>query len=59
MVTKLEALLLEAAGLQSIAVNGTTTTFTDLTKQHEFWKSKVAREQGLKPRLTRIDLSGF
>lgn len=59
MVSKLETVLLESAGLKTVSVSGTVTTFDDVQRQYEFWKSKVAREQGRKPRLVRVDLSGF
>ena len=58
-VTRLETLLAEAVGLQSVAVNGTVTSYADLLKQYDYWKARVARENGTKQRIVRLDLSGF
>lgn len=62
MVTRLETLLAEAAGLEEVEVagkGGTRTKYADLLKQYQFWKNKVAIEQGTKQRIVRLDLSGF
>lgn len=62
MVTNLETLLSENVGLEEVAVggpNGTRTKYADLLKQYQFWKNKVAIEQGTKQRIVRLDLSGF
>ena len=59
MVTKLEALLLENAGVQSVNVDGQAVTFTDLQRQYDYWKGKVARESGTRPRVASVNLGGF
>lgn len=59
MVTKLEGLLSKAAGLKTVSVDGTMTTFDDLTAQYQHWKREVEKEAGRRPRVAGIDLSGF
>lgn len=59
MVAQLETVIEESAGLQSVTVNGTSTTYVDLVKQYEYWKKKVARENGSAPRVKRMNLGGF
>lgn len=58
-VERLETLLAANVGVRSVSVDGTTVSYDDLLKQYQFWKSRVAREQGAKPRVAQIDLSGF
>jgi hypothetical protein len=58
-VALLEELIEENAGLQSVAVNGTQTTYADLIKQRDYWKKEVARESGTAPRVKRMNLGGF
>lgn len=55
----LEELIAENAGLQSVSVNGTTTTYADLIKQRDYWKKQVLRESGAAPRVKRMNLGGF
>lgn len=59
MVSKLEALMREAAGLQSVNIDGHMVTYADLLAQYEFWKRKVATESGKRATVAQIDLSGF
>ncbi|MCE9605076.1 MAG: hypothetical protein K8U03_09275 [Planctomycetia bacterium] len=56
MVTKLEAVLLESAGLASTTIDGVTVALSDVEAKYEFWKAKVARENGRKPRVSTISL---
>lgn len=59
MVTTLETVLAEAAGMQEVTVNGTVTKYADLLAQYQFWKNRVATEAGTRQRIVRLDLSGF
>lgn len=58
MVSKYEALLLKSAGLQSVSVEGESMSLADLEGKWEFWKNKVAREGGSKPRIAVIKMGG-
>jgi hypothetical protein len=58
MVAKLEALLLENAGLTSVTVDGVSTTFDDLTAQYAYWKKQVASEQGRSRTVSTIIVGG-
>lgn len=57
MVTKLETLIASSAGLKSVSVDGEAVTYDDLLKQYDYWKSRVARESGARPRVAQVDLS--
>jgi sulfur carrier protein ThiS len=46
-------------GVQSVTVDGQTVTYDDLLKQYNFWKSRVARENGTRPRVGQIWLGGY
>ena len=59
MVTRLEALMRDAAGLQSVTIDGHMVTYADLVAQYEFWKRKVATESGKRATVAQIDLGGF
>lgn len=59
MVTKLETLLLANAGAESVSLDGQAVTFADLERKYDYWKSRVALEQGTKPRVASINLGGF
>lgn len=58
MVTKFAELLEKSVGLQSVAYDGTTITYTDLEAKYEFWCKKVARENGTRPVVGRLNLGG-
>lgn len=58
-VTRLETLLAANVGVKSITIAGESVTYDDLLRQYDFWKSRVAREQGTRPRAAQIDLGGF
>jgi hypothetical protein len=58
MVTKYEALLLQAAGVQSISVDGQNVSVKDLEVAWQFWSNQVAKESGTKPRLSSIKMGG-
>lgn len=58
-VERLETLLAQNVGVRSINVDGVSVTYDDLLKQYDYWKSKFAREEGTRPRVAQIDLSGF
>ena len=59
MVTKLEAMLLECAGLTSINVDGQSVSLADLEKKWAYWKKRVAIETNRKPVVSTIKLSGI
>jgi hypothetical protein len=58
MVTKLETLLSEAAGLRSVTVAGQMVTYENLIEQHGYWKKQVAQEQGTRRRILPIEMGG-
>lgn len=57
-IEQLEAIIADSAGLQSVSVNGTNTTFADLTKQREYWLNELSRLEGLTPSVKTIRLGG-
>jgi len=59
MVTKYEGLLATHAGMKSVSVDGQSVTYDELEKQYEFWVKKAGAEAGTRPRLSKINLSGF
>jgi len=58
-VTRLETLLAQCVGVKSVTVDGQAVTYEDLTAQYNFWKSRVARENGTRPRVAQIYLGGY
>lgn len=58
-VARLETLLANCVGVQSINVDGQQVTYDDLLKQYQFWKSRQARESGTRPRFSQIYLGGY
>lgn len=58
-VARLETLLAQCVGVQSINVDGQAVTYDDLLKQYQFWKSRQARENGTRPRAAQINLAGY
>lgn len=58
-VARLEALIAACVGVQSISVDGRTVTYDDLLQQYQFWKSRQARENKTRPRVTQIYLGNF
>ena len=60
MVEKYRTLVADNAGLKSVTVDGQSVTYGDLERLLEHWESKVAAEQGRRPRAATIKLSsGF
>jgi len=58
MVAKLEEQLLATVGVQSVTVDGQSTTFVkNLKEELAYWKRQVAIEQGTNPRAATINLS--
>ena len=57
MVERLEGLMVKAAGLDSITIDGQAVRYTDLEEKHRYWKAQVARESGAKPVASTVDLS--
>jgi hypothetical protein len=58
-VARLETLLQQCTGVQSVTVDGQTVTYDDLTRQYNYWKSRYARENGRRPRVAQIYLGGY
>lgn len=58
MVAKYQTLLLSAAGMRSINVDGQVVSVSDLETKWNFWKAEVAKESGSKPRLSVIKMGG-
>jgi len=58
-IARIETLLAENAGVQSVVVGNTTVTFDDLLKQYDYWKNVADREAGRRPGAKQINLSGF
>ena len=58
-IARLETLLAENVGVSTVTVGGRSVTYADLLKQYDDFKSRVAREQGTRPRVSHINLSGF
>lgn len=56
MIDKYQALMLKAAGMQAINVDGQMTTFRDLEAQYEHWTKKLATLDGSRPRVAQISL---
>lgn len=56
MVARLEALLLENAGLTEVNIDGQDVAYADLEKKWQFWKSQVAKDKGRKATVSRIRL---
>ncbi len=59
MVTKYETLLLQAAGLRAVQVDGQSVSYGDLERRHRHWKRIQARERGVRPPAAVIRLDRF
>jgi len=58
MVAKLEALLAENPGADRVVLpDGRQVSYRDLKREWEYWKRRVAKEQGNRPAISQIDLS--
>jgi hypothetical protein len=57
-VKQLEQLIADNAGLQSVSVNGTSTTYLDLLNQRTYWLAELARLEGRTARTKTIRLGG-
>lgn len=58
-VTRLETLLAQNTGVESVTVDGQSVKYSDLLKQYEFWKSRAARESGARPVAYNVNLGSF
>ena len=56
MVAKYESLLQQAAGRQSINVDGATLSLADLEAKYLYWKRAAARASGSRPLAAQIKL---
>jgi len=59
MVTRLQALLLENVGADTVTVDGVTVQYADLQQRLDYFEKRLAVEQGTRPRAARIHLGGF
>ena len=59
MVAKLQAILLENAGAQSVTVDGQSVAYADLVEQLATFEKRAALEKGTKRRVANIHLGGF
>ena len=55
-VERLETLLASSVGVRSVSVDGVSVSYDDLMKQYDYWKARVAREAGTRPRIAQINL---
>jgi hypothetical protein len=55
-VARLETLLAQNVGVQSVGVNGQNVAYADLLKQYDYWKCRAGRENGTRPRALTINL---
>lgn len=56
MVEKYRALLLKAAGLKSVSIDGTQVSYADLKSEYDAWLKKLNRLNGDKPCVATINL---
>jgi hypothetical protein len=56
MITKLQAVLLESAGLAEAVIDGVSVKLTDVEAKLRYWENRRAQECGAKPRVSSIDL---
>ena len=59
MVDKLETMLLANAGVAKVVIDGQEVAYRDLEVKYEYWKKKVAKEQGKAPVVSTIRLDRF
>jgi hypothetical protein len=59
MLAKIEAVLMESAGLQSATIAGQTVTYADLLKQRDYWQKQVAQEKGERPLMIPVHFGGI
>jgi hypothetical protein len=58
-LARIQGLLAANIGLKSISVDGVNVSYDDLVKQYDEWSSKVARENGTRPRISQIYMGRF
>lgn len=58
-LARIEALLARNPGVRQISFEGVTVAYDDLVKQRDYWLNQVAREQGKRTAIIRVDLGGF
>lgn len=56
MVAKLEAMLLQNAGLAQVDVDGQKVAYADLEAKHAYWRRRMLRETGKVGTVSRIRL---
>jgi len=55
-VERLETLLAANVGVSSVSVDGVSVSYDNLIKQYDYWKSRLAREDGTRPIVAQINL---
>lgn len=58
-VSRIETLLQQCVGVQSITVDGQTVEYDDLIRQYNYWKTRQARENGTRPMVSQFYLGGY
>ncbi len=56
---RLETLLAENVGVAEIRQGDRVIRYDDLLKQYSYWESRVATEEGSRPRSMNINLGNF
>jgi archaellin len=61
MVTSLETFLASNVGVTSLNIDGVSVSYSRAQAMRElaYWKSRVTRETGARPRVATFDLGGF
>jgi len=57
-VKRLQTILAENVGVQSVMVNGQSVSYADLEAKLDYYENKVARENGTRPRVFTVELGG-
>lgn len=58
MLARIEAALLESAGVKSAVIAGQTVSFDDLVAQRDHWRREIQKEQGGRPLMLEVHMGG-
>lgn len=58
-VARLQTLLAQSTGVDSVTVDGQSVKYTDLLNQYDYWTAKVAQESGTRPTTVGVNLGNF
>lgn len=58
MLAKIEAVLLEAAGVKSAVIAGQTVSYDDLIAQRDHWRREIQKERGTRPLMVEVHMGG-